>query len=525
MKSFKLYIVSLLVFGIAVGCADENRAFKPKSTLGTLGAKGRGTPAGQNPANTPAPTTAEDEEKKKAEAEAEAKRKAEEEKKRAEEQLRKELGGGAAGGQENIPDANFKNANGGSDSKATVAVKPDANVAAGGKKGQGQEAGAQAKAVNQSEEEQAYIKDPKKRLEAIKVIQGVKVYRSVVAENNKYAIEILWVIEIDGQKEVITSRGELAQPTAEADGDYENFNSMISKQDKDYSIDDIVKVRARCISKGSCDEITIVIGVRYTSKKDNKEELVIAYAGYRFKVGQIEQGDDIDAIELSFNGSTVGNENFKSFESALGWTSMPKFKKKVATEKPVASAAPAVKADGVEQVNVDAMSKEAAAHRKEITGGENKEKNEGQGKGEEIPFKENRTRNFDPQNQGGSNDKGTKETIKADPFEQVNVDAMSKEASAHVLPPSAVGSATSVEYNVNRERRLRESQQKAHEKAAAEQSKKDAADPEHVGEISAKDKRMHLGRTYDEYKRSINATWDSAVSGVNSAVEWLQFWK
>lgn len=334
MKSFKFYIVSLLVIGIAVGCADEHRAFKPKSTLGALGVaereKVKTPPAGDG--ELTAEQKAEKEKAEKEQAEKDAKEAA------AKDAAAKALAQKAIDDNERQKIESFNNENKTKpESKSTVSVnvqKPVSSTAS--TTSQSTKAAEKAEA----EEESEYLADEKKRAEAFKTIIAVSVFRAVEATESTIAVEVLSLIKINNKDEKVVSRGLVALAPANEDGVPRLLSSSIMKEDTtEVAIDDVVKVRGSCALKENsktsdgvhCDSIILRFAVKYVSSKDGKDETTAVFAVYRFKLpADLKAFENKDMIAMEAQGATVG-KNFKYYEDALGLNRMPKLNKKAGT--------------------------------------------------------------------------------------------------------------------------------------------------------------------------------------------------
>lgn len=340
MKSFRIYIVFFMVVSMAIGCADENRAFKPKSVLGAIKAANAKKPLvndgkTQGAGDEKRETTQGDETKKIPTAQ-------------------------VTPADQKVLDVvtqvkDFTNDNGKDTRKVEIKTEVIATTDNGKLPGSAQgQAGATtaSTAMNPTDEEVAYFADVEKRATAVQTILGVSVSRFPVAnEKGKFYFEILSLIKINGQKETIVSRGELAAPLEGQElGILTSMNSVIIGADKkEHVIEDGVNVKAQC-SAVSCTEITIKILVKMDSKVGEKVEKVFAVAGYLFHLVENTQPDKLTKmLVFNFKGSTLKDGDAKSYEEALGTVQKPIIDENGQMVAPGAGGATAQEKEALEQ--------------------------------------------------------------------------------------------------------------------------------------------------------------------------------
>ncbi len=317
MKSFKHYIVFFLVIGMAISCADENRAFKPKPVVGAFNANGKAAGNGQGGNGDDSKKTGGDNDKKtpdtvKAPV--------------AAPQVAKNILADTAAQQMQMTNNNQPETKKAGDTTVKVAPSPQSGAAAGGKV-QGQ-----IDVVSLEKEASTFFaNETRVKAEAKNIAQnilGVTVSRYPVAEQNKFYIEVLTLVKIGAERETIVSRGKLTIPGANSVGLPLYLTSTISKVDNEYSIDDMIKVKAFCEKDSNCDKITVIVTFLSETKKGEDKVIVPLFAGYLFELADGTQPDKYTKmLILTGIGATVGTE-YKSYEDALATAQKPNFNDK-----------------------------------------------------------------------------------------------------------------------------------------------------------------------------------------------------
>ncbi len=318
MKSFKNYIVFSLVLGMAISCADENRAFKPKSVVGTFNANGKAALDRKNGSGDDDSKRADDDKNKKTSDTTKQQVPAP--------QLAKDISADTAAQQMQMTNNNRPEIKKEGDTNVKVAPSPENGAVTGGKV-QGQ-----IDVVSLEKEAAAFFaNEARVKAEAKNIAQnilGVTVSRYPVAEQNKFYIEVLTLVKVGNERETIVSRGKLTIPGANSVGLPLYLTSTISKVDSEYSIDDMIKVKAYCEKDSNCDKIKLIVTFLSETKKGDDKVTVPLFAGYLFELADGTQPDKYTKmLILTGTGATIGSE-YKSYEDALATAQKPTFNDK-----------------------------------------------------------------------------------------------------------------------------------------------------------------------------------------------------